>query len=139
MALTLSACSSTSEEAVVETTAAADCTPDSLATLTPGTLTIATGEPAYEPWVLNDKPEAGEGFEAAVAYAVAKQLGYDNAKVSWVRTTFDSAIAAGPKTLISIFSNTQLPKTVQRLLISRALTTNQINQLCLSKEAKLMA
>ena len=98
LALTLSACSSTSEEAVVETTAAADCTPDSLATLTPGTLTIATGEPAYEPWVLNDKPEAGEGFEAAVAYAVAKQLGYDNAKVSWVRTTFDSAIAAGPKT-----------------------------------------
>jgi polar amino acid transport system substrate-binding protein len=48
--------------------------------------------------VLNDKPEAGEGFEAAVAYAVAKQLGYDNAKVSWVRTTFDSAIAPGPKT-----------------------------------------
>ena len=42
--------------------------------------------------------EVGEGFEAAVAYAVAKQLGYDNAKVSWVRTTFDSAIAAGPKT-----------------------------------------
>jgi len=98
LALTLSACSSASEEAAVETTAAADCTPDSLATLTPGTLTIATGEPAYEPWVLNDKPEAGEGFEAAVAYAVAKQLGYDNAKVSWVRTTFDSAIAAGPKT-----------------------------------------
>ena len=98
LALTLSACSSASEEEAVESSASAGCTPDSLATLTPGTLTIATGEPAYEPWVLNDKPEAGEGFEAAVAYAVAKQLGYDNAKVNWVRTTFDSAIAPGPKT-----------------------------------------
>ena len=102
LALTLSACSektaTENASASPSASAAATCTPDSLATLTPGTLTIATGEPAYEPWVLNDKPEAGEGFEAAVAYAVAKQLGYDNAKVSWVRTTFDSAIAAGPKT-----------------------------------------
>ncbi len=40
-------------------------------TLTDGTLTIATGNPAYYPWVLNDAPEAGEGFEAAVAYALA--------------------------------------------------------------------
>ena len=74
------------------------CAPSSLSTLTPGTLTIATGQPAYEPWVLNDKPEAGEGFEAAVAYAVAKQLGYENSAVKWVRTTFDSAITPGPKT-----------------------------------------
>ena len=61
------------------------------------TLTIATGEPAYPPWVLNDKPESGEGFEAAVAYAVAKQLGYTNDQVKWIRTTFDGAIAPGPK------------------------------------------
>ncbi len=76
------------------------CSPEtnSLATLTPGTLTIATGEPAYEPWVLNDAPEAGEGFEAAVAYAVAKQLGFENKCVKWVRTTFDSAITPGEKT-----------------------------------------
>ena len=48
--------------------------------------------------MLNDKPESGEGFEAAVAYAVAKQLGYENAAVKWVRTTFDSAITPGEKT-----------------------------------------
>ena len=36
-------------------------------TLTEGKLTIATGNPAYYPWVLNDAPESGEGFEAAVA------------------------------------------------------------------------
>ena len=66
-------------------------------TITPDTLTIATGEPAYAPWVLNDDPESGEGFEAAVAYAVAEELGYEKSQVEWVRTTFDSAIAPGPK------------------------------------------
>lgn len=67
------------------------------ATLTEGKLTIATGEPAYAPWVLNDDPESGEGFEAAVAYAVAEELGYEKGDVEWVRTTFDAAIAPGPK------------------------------------------
>ncbi len=81
-----------------ETAASTDCTPAGMSTLEPGTLTIATGEPAYSPWVLNDAPEAGEGFEAAVAYAVAKQLGFENSAVKWVRTTFDGAIAPGPKT-----------------------------------------
>jgi polar amino acid transport system substrate-binding protein len=61
-------------------------------------LTIATGEPAYYPWVIDDAPESGQGFEAAVAYAVAEQLGYEKSAVKWVRTTFDSAIAPGPKT-----------------------------------------
>lgn len=74
------------------------CAPDQLSTLTEGTITVATGAPAYSPWVLDDAPEAGEGFEAAVAYAVAERLGYGDSDVSWVRTTFDSAIAPGPKT-----------------------------------------
>ncbi|WP_029151080.1 ABC transporter substrate-binding protein [Microbacterium indicum] len=69
----------------------------SLPTLTAGTLTIATGEPAYEPWVVDDDPSNGEGFEAAVAYAVAEQLGFDDSDVEWVRSTFDSAIAPGQK------------------------------------------
>lgn len=65
--------------------------------VTPGKLTIGTGEPAYYPWVQDDDPESGEGFEAAVAYAVAEQLGFDEGDVEWVRTTFDQAIAPGPK------------------------------------------
>lgn len=62
-----------------------------------GKLTIGTGEPAYSPWVLDDAPESGEGFEAAVAYAVAEELGFAEDDVVWVRTTFDQAIAPGPK------------------------------------------
>ncbi|PCN46919.1 amino acid ABC transporter substrate-binding protein [Curtobacterium sp. 'Ferrero'] len=66
-------------------------------TVTDGKLTIATGQPAYSPWVEDDKPQSGKGFEAAVAYAVAKEMGYAKSDVVWKRSTFDSAIAPGPK------------------------------------------
>jgi polar amino acid transport system substrate-binding protein len=66
--------------------------------VTPGKLTIGTAEPAYSPWVLDDKPQSGKGFEAAVAYAVADKLGFTKSDVTWVRSTFDQAIAPGPKT-----------------------------------------
>ncbi len=65
--------------------------------VTEGKLTIGTGEPAYYPWVIDDAPESGEGFEAAVGYAVADELGFAAEDVVWVRTTFDEAIAPGPK------------------------------------------
>jgi len=68
-----------------------------LPTVTAGKLTIGTGNPAYSPWVLDDKPESGKGYEAAVAYAVAKELGFKASDVVWVRTTFDEAIAPGAK------------------------------------------
>ncbi len=65
--------------------------------VTDGKLTIATGEPAYYPYVIDDAPESGEGFEAAVAYAIAEELGFAADDVVWVRTGFDEAIAPGPK------------------------------------------
>ena len=66
-------------------------------TIESGKLTIATGTPAFEPWVVGDAPESGEGFEAAVAYAVAGELGYTNENVVCVRTGFDEAIQPGAK------------------------------------------
>ncbi|WP_341976747.1 ABC transporter substrate-binding protein [Microbacterium sp. LWO13-1.2] len=69
----------------------------SLQTVTAGKLTIATGEPNYEPWFVDDDPSNGEGFEGAVALAVAEQLGFDADDIVWVRTGFDAAIAPGPK------------------------------------------
>lgn len=66
-------------------------------TVEDGVLTIGTGDPAYSPWVIDDKPESKEGFEAAVAYEVAKQLGFEDSAVKWVRTTFDEAIQPGTK------------------------------------------
>lgn len=69
----------------------------SLQTLTDGKLTIGTAQPAYSPWVEDDKPESGKGFESAVAYAVADKLGFAKDAVVWVRTPFDTVISPGPK------------------------------------------
>jgi polar amino acid transport system substrate-binding protein len=85
-----------------ETSVAVGTIPDPAAcaeglTLEEGVLTVATGEPAFPPYVIDDDPESGEGFEAAVAYAVAEQLGFADEDVEWVRTPFDAAIAPGPK------------------------------------------
>jgi polar amino acid transport system substrate-binding protein len=66
-------------------------------TVSDGKLTIATGQPAYSPWVEDNKPQSGKGFESAVAYAVAKEMGYAKSDVVWKRSTFDSAVAPGPK------------------------------------------
>ena len=89
----ISACSSSDSTE----SASASCEKADLATVADGVLTIATGEPAYYPWVIDDAPESGEGFEAAVAYAVATQLGFTKDEVKWVRTTFDSAVTPGEK------------------------------------------
>lgn len=62
-------------------------------TLAADSLTIATGDPAFPPYVIDDKPESGEGFESAVALAVAKELGFEGDAVKWVRTSFDTAVA----------------------------------------------
>ena len=78
--------------------AAQSCARDSLRTTTAGKLTVATDDPAYAPWFKDNKPENGEGFEAAVAYAVAEKLGFPRTDVVWTRVKFDSAIAPGPKT-----------------------------------------
>jgi polar amino acid transport system substrate-binding protein len=85
--------------AVLVATTLSACSSGSVAgdTITEGKLTIGTGNPAYSPWVLNDAPESGEVFEAAVAYAVAEKLGFAKEDVVWVRTTFDEAIAPGQK------------------------------------------
>ena len=109
-ALTLTGCSSSDSDS----TASASCDRADLATVTDGKLTIATGEPAYYPWVIDDNPESAEGFEGAVAYAVAAQLGFDDADVTWVRTTFDSAVTPGEKNFdfnLQQFSITEERKT----------------------------
>jgi polar amino acid transport system substrate-binding protein len=95
----LAACStSTTPSASTSASPSASATVDATQlTVTPGKLTVATGKPAYTPWVVDDKPESGQGFEAAVAYAVAAKLGFSKEDVVWKRTTFDSAIAPGPK------------------------------------------
>jgi polar amino acid transport system substrate-binding protein len=70
---------------------------DALPTRTEGVLTIGTSDPAYEPWMVDNDPTNGKGFESAVAYAVAAELGFEPDQVEWVRVSFDQIIAPGEK------------------------------------------
>ena len=100
----------TESVAASQSAAAASCAPEDLPTKTPGTLTVGTDNPAFppyfsepaegetptEPWELGD-PTNGRGFESAIAYALAEQLGYSEDQVTWIPVPFNNAIAPGPK------------------------------------------
>jgi polar amino acid transport system substrate-binding protein len=95
----LAACGSDEEEpaGTPAPATAASCTKDQLETHTAGTLTIGTDKPAYPPYFSDDDPTNGKGFESAVAYAVAEELGYERADVKWTVVPFNSSYAPGPK------------------------------------------
>jgi polar amino acid transport system substrate-binding protein len=81
-----------------EATQAADaCAKDQLALKQPGKLTVATDKPAFPPYFEDDDPSNGKGFESAVAYAIAEQLGFKKAEVEWTVVPFNSSYAPGPK------------------------------------------
>jgi polar amino acid transport system substrate-binding protein len=89
------------------------CTKDALETLYPGIFTFGTDQPVYPPWYMGDNPANGEGFESALAYAVAGKFGYANEDVRWVRVPFNAALAPGPKAFdanLSEFSITEQRK-----------------------------
>ena len=96
ISLSLTGCSddSSSSDTTAKASSGGDC---ATALKAQGKLTVATGEPAFPPWVEDDKPESGKGFESAVVYALADQLGLEKGDVSWTRTGFDEAVAPGEK------------------------------------------
>jgi len=86
-----------SEEPAAADTANLEGTINDPGLFTPGKLTVATGEPAYPPWIMDDDPAAGIGFENGLVYALAEKLGFVKEDVVWVRQTFDQGIAPGEK------------------------------------------
>jgi len=64
---------------------------------TKGVLTVATDNPVYTPWFVKNKPSNGQGYESAVAYAIAAQLGFKPSQVVWVTEPFSSSYAPGAK------------------------------------------
>ena len=108
--LLLSACSSSDdtaaetataetsvEESAAESAVTDECALENLTTISPGMLTIGTDTPAYPPYFVDDDPTNGEGFESAVAYAVALQLGFAATDVKWEVVPFNSSYAPGDK------------------------------------------
>jgi len=75
---------------------------DEVVTKVDGTLTVATGETVFPPWMGAgdddfDDPSTGTGFEGALVFALASELGFAAADVTFVRTPFDTVIAPGAK------------------------------------------
>jgi polar amino acid transport system substrate-binding protein len=99
----LAACSSgsssTSAGSTASASAAASCSKSAISKMlyAPGVLTVATDQPAYPPWFESNNPANGKGYESAVAYAVAKQLGFSPAQVKWAHEPFNNSYAPGPK------------------------------------------
>ena len=99
LALAASACAPKANTTAASATgsSAPTCSASSLALHKQGQLTVATDSPAYAPWFDNNDPSDGKGFESAVAYAVAKELGFSQSQVKWVTESFDDSYAPGAK------------------------------------------
>jgi polar amino acid transport system substrate-binding protein len=100
-ALLLAACGESDDDASTQkaagTPAAASCQKADLALVTGGQLTVGTDKPAFPPYFENDDPTNGKGFESAVAYAIAGQLGFDKSEVKWKVVPFNASFKPGPK------------------------------------------
>ena len=77
--------------------AGTSCAAEDLPLVSDGELTVATDTPAFPPWFQDDDPSNGEGFESAVAYAVADELGFSEDQVTWTTVAFNNAFAPGEK------------------------------------------
>lgn len=81
------------------------CATDQLGTVTDGSLSIGTDNPAFPPWFQDAEgapwdpttEPTGMGYEAAVAYAVAEELGFSEGEVRWVVVPFAASFRPGPK------------------------------------------
>ncbi len=88
-----------------------ECAKDQLSLKTPGTLTISTDNPSYNPWWSGTPPQdsewyaefagyppSGEGYEGGIAVAIAKTLGFTPEEITWIpNTVFENAFAPGDK------------------------------------------
>jgi len=109
-ALAAAACGADEEvtptAAGTETAAAPDpCAKDQLNLKTAGQLTIATDNPAFPPWFQDAEgapwdpttEPTKQGYEGAVSYSVANEMGFSDDEVKWVVVPFDNVFKPGPK------------------------------------------
>jgi polar amino acid transport system substrate-binding protein len=98
-AVGLAACGSTAAPSASGTTNPKACSYAAIQTVLyqKGALTVATDKPAYPPWFEGNNPASGKGYESAVAYAIAKELGFKAGQVHWAYEPFDASYAPGPK------------------------------------------
>jgi polar amino acid transport system substrate-binding protein len=101
----LAGCGGSSSSSSQGTTSGNPCARGSLPLVNAGQLTVGTDNPAYPPWFGGaekapwkvSNPASGQGFESAVAYAVAGKLGFVESAVKWIVVPFNTSFAPGPK------------------------------------------
>ncbi len=105
LALAASGCGAGGDSSTEGEAKGTSCTKGDLNLVNAGQFTVGTDNPAYPPWFGGDEkspwkvsdPTSGKGFESAVAYAVAKKLGFTKSEVNWIRVPFNTSFAPGPK------------------------------------------
>ena len=103
--LALAGCGGSSSSSSQGTTSGHPCAQGSLPLVNAGQLTVGTDNPAFPPWFGGaekspwkvSNPASGQGFESAVAYAVAGKLGFVESDVKWIVVPFNTSFAPGPK------------------------------------------
>ena len=90
-------CSSDDSSSDEETALATKCDFADLKTYKDGFLTIGTDSPAYPPYFEDDDPSNGKGFESALAYAIADQMGFEKSGIEWAEVPFNASYAPGSK------------------------------------------
>jgi polar amino acid transport system substrate-binding protein len=105
-ALLVAATASGRSNAPAAASAIPGCAKDKLGLLDSAALTVGADNPAFPPWFGGDEktkpwkvsdPYSGKGYESAVAYAVAKQLGFSKSQVKWTVTPFNNSFRPGKK------------------------------------------
>jgi polar amino acid transport system substrate-binding protein len=105
LAVAAAGCGGGKKSAAPATTSGSSCSKSSLHLFHSGQLTVGTDNPAYPPWYggspghnwkVSD-PYSGKGYESAVVYALAKQLGFSKGQVKWTYVPFTKSYAPGQK------------------------------------------
>ena len=124
------------------------CSTDNLNLVTSGTLTIGTDNPAFPPWFgggekkgsdweIND-PTTGQGYESAVAYEVARRLGFTRSQVEWIAVPFNKSFAPGKKQF-DFFVNQVSFKPVRARAVSFSVSYYNVNQAVVGLKGKPIA
>ncbi len=102
-----------------------------------GNLTIGADNPAFPPWFGGDEktkpwkfsdPYSGKGYESAVAYAVAKQLGFTKDQVKWTVTPFNNSFRPGKKSFDFYITQVSYNPSAPRRSTSRRPTTSSTSR-----------
>jgi polar amino acid transport system substrate-binding protein len=103
LALALAATATGSPDSTAQ---AGACAKANLELIEEGRLTLGTDNPAFPPWWGGGEtrkpwkisnPYSGQGYESAVAYAVAGQLGFAKGQVDWRHVPFAQSYRPGDK------------------------------------------